>query len=73
MKTVGQRREPEMTFHASGVALMRTAQFTESLGAFGGAAVAIKGVRRFPTHEQANRDTEHGIAQGMVAGRSERR
>ncbi|RIK93737.1 MAG: hypothetical protein DCC72_08230 [Burkholderiales bacterium] len=74
MRVVGRRNEREITFHASGEALKEVARLIEtSIRLSGGGSTFIpKGVYRFRTHEEADRQRAQCLAAGMAALASER-
>ena len=72
MRTVGIRREPQITEHASGDALITGARFSESLSRLAPSTFIPKGVYRFKSHEAANKHQQDSLARGMgllAAGR----
>jgi len=72
MKTVGIRREPQITEQASGDALTAGARFSESLSRLAPSTFIPKGVYRFKSHEAANKHQQDCLARGMgllAAGR----
>jgi len=72
MRTVGIRREQQITAHASGDALATGARFSESLSRLAPSTFIPKGVYRFKSHEAANKHQQDCLARGMgllAAGR----
>jgi len=69
VRVVGKRSEREITFHASAQALKEVACLIEtSIELSGGASTFIpKGVYRFRTHEEADRQRVECLAAGMAA------
>ena len=65
MKTVGTRREPPISGHASGEALSIGALFSESLSRLAPSTFIPKGVYRFKSHEAANKHQQDCLARGM--------
>ncbi|MBW7923494.1 MAG: hypothetical protein H3C59_01985 [Burkholderiaceae bacterium] len=68
VRIVGRRKEREITFHASGEALVEGARFTADLRRLPGAGSTFipKGVYRFRTHEEADRQRRECLAAGMA-------
>lgn len=68
MKTVGRRQERKVTFTASGEMLAEGARFNEEIHRLptGNQTFIPKGVRRFKSHEEANRYDEECLARAMV-------
>src|SRR3954467_4616243 len=64
MRTVGIRREPQITGHASGDALITGARFSESLSRLAPSTFIPKGVYRFKSHEAANKHQQDCLARG---------
>lgn len=69
MRIVGRRNERQITFHASGEALREFARLIEtSIRLSGGGSTFIpKGVYRFRTYEEADRQRVECLAAGMAA------
>ena len=67
MKTIGQRQEPSLTFHATGEQLVAGARFSETIAKLSPVHLVPKGVSRFKTHEEANRHWDLCLARGMAA------
>ena len=65
MKTIGSRRQPEITLHASGEALAAAARFSESIAHLAKSTFIPKGVYRFKSHEAANKHQQDCLARGM--------
>jgi hypothetical protein len=65
MKTIGSRRQPEMTAHASGEALAAGARFSESIAHLAKSTFIPKGIYRFKSHEAANKHQQDCLARGM--------
>ncbi len=68
MKTVGQRKQVPITFSASAELLREGARFNDEMHRLpgGGSSLIPKGVRRFKSHEEANRDWLECVARGMA-------
>lgn len=68
MRVVGRRSERRITFHASGESLREVARLIEtSIRLSGGGSTFIpKGVYRFRTHEEADRQRAECLAAGMA-------
>lgn len=67
MKTIGQRQEPSLTFHATGEQLAAGAQFSEAIAKLSPVHLVPKGVSRFKTHDEANRHWDFCLARSMAA------
>jgi hypothetical protein len=65
MKTIGNRRPPEISARASGEALSAGARFSESIAHLARSTFIPKGVYRFRTHEAANKHQPDCLARGM--------
>jgi len=65
MKTIGSRRQPQMTAHASGEALAAGARFSESIAHLAKSTFIPKGIYRFKSHEAANKHQQDCLARGM--------
>ncbi|GAB3492866.1 hypothetical protein GCM10027399_12050 [Curvibacter fontanus] len=72
MKTVGQRREPELSRQASGSLLAEGARFSESIAWLAPSTFVPKGVYRYASHEEANRHALECLARGMARQAMER-
>lgn len=68
MRTVGKRKEPEITFHASGESLKEGAIFNDEIHRLptGERTFIPKGVYRFKTHQEMNKFDEDCLAEGMA-------
>lgn len=68
MRTIGRRKEPPISLAASAVLLVEGARFNEEIHRLptGNTTFIPKGIRRFRTHEEANRDQLECIAAGMA-------
>lgn len=69
MRIVGRKSEPLPTPLASGEALMRAASFNEmmqSIMPYGKIGCIPKGIYRFKTHEEANRQQDECLARHMA-------
>lgn len=68
MRTVGHRRERPIGRLPSGVQLAEGARFNDELRRLptGDTTYIPKGIYRFTTHEEANRQQETCLAQGMA-------
>lgn len=66
MKTIGERRPPEISALPSGEALTAVALFSESIAHFANSTFIPKGLYRFKTHEAANRHQLECLARGMA-------
>lgn len=75
MRVVGSRKKREITLRASGEALAEGARFIEELSRLPGAGSTFipKGVYRFRTHDEADRQRRECLADGMAALELERR
>jgi hypothetical protein len=65
MKTIGHRRQPEISARANGEALIAGALFSESIAHLAKSTFIPKGVYRFKTHEAANKHQSDCLARGM--------
>ncbi len=74
MRVVGRRNEREITFHASSEALKEVAHLIETSIVLSGSGSTFipKGVYRFRTHEEADRQRAECLAAGMAALSSSR-
>lgn len=74
MRTVGRRKEPEITFAASAELLVEGAKFNDEIHRLptGGKTFVKKGVYRFKTFEEANRHDLDCIVAGMAQAARER-
>lgn len=68
VRTVGRRKQREVTFSASAGLLVESARINESLLRFpgGGSTFIPKGVYRFRTHEEADQHRLECLAHGMA-------
>ena len=68
MRTVGHRKERLISFSASAELLAEGARFNDEIHRLptGNTSHIPKGVRRFMTHEEANRDQQDCLAAGMA-------
>ena len=66
MRQVGVRREPELVAQASGQLLAAGARFNEAVARLSPSTFVPKGVYRFKSHEEANRQEADWLAQGMA-------
>lgn len=69
MRIVGRKSEPLPTLAASGEALMRAASFNEmmqSIMPYGKIGYIPKGIYRFKTHEEANRQQDECLVRHMA-------
>jgi hypothetical protein len=68
MKTVGQRKQRAITFSASGELLAEGARFNDEIHRLptGPTTFIHKGITRFKTHEEANRQQQDALIQGMA-------
>lgn len=68
MKTVGQRKQRAITFSASGELLAEGARFNDEIHRLptGPATFIRKGITRFKTHEEANRQQQDALIRGMA-------
>ena len=75
MKTVGRRKEHQITFFASAELLVEGARFNDELHRLptGGLTLIPKGITRFKTHEEANRIDSERLATQMAEIALERR
>lgn len=58
--------DPSMRMQPSGDGIAAVAAFTQSLVAMGGGRLVRKGVYRFASHEDAERQQQIDLAQGMA-------
>lgn len=74
IKTVGKRKEPPVTFSASTKQLVAGASFNDEIHRLptGNTTYISKGVFRFKTHEEANRQQLDCLVLGMAKMASER-
>ena len=68
MRTVGYRKQRPITFNASGILLAEGARFNGELHRLptGNSTFIPKGVFFFKTHEDANRQQQDCLVEGMV-------
>lgn len=66
LRTVGRRLDPSMQAQPSGDGIATTAAFTESLVTMGGGRLIRKGVYRFASHEDADRQHQRSLAESMA-------
>lgn len=68
MRSVGQRKEPPISFSASSVLLVEGARFNDELHGLptGDKTFIPKGVFRFKSHEDANRQQQDCLVRGMA-------
>ncbi len=68
MRTIGHRREPEISFSASAILLAEGAHFNDDIHRLptGNRTFIPKGVYRFRSHEEANRFDLDCLAKGMA-------
>ena len=72
MKTIGNRRQPQVNPRASADALITGALFSESIARLAKSTFIPKGVYRFKTHEAANEHQAECLARGMASLAAER-
>ena len=74
MRTVGQRKEQPVGQRASGDQLAAGARFNDEIHRLptGGLTFIRKGIYRFKTHEEANRQQMDCLAEGMAKIAAER-
>lgn len=74
MRSVGRRSAPELALRPSGELLRAAAAINEPLRSLlpGGRIAAPRGVYRFRTMDEANRQQEAWLAQAMAGTRSAR-
>jgi hypothetical protein len=65
MRQVGSRREPEMVGRASGLLLAEGARFNEAVSRLAPTTFMPKGVYRFRSHDDANRQQLDCLVRGM--------
>ena len=65
MRQVGSRREPEMVEQASGLLLAEGARFNEALSRLAPTTFIPKGIYRFRSHDDANRQQLDCLVRGM--------
>jgi hypothetical protein len=73
MRQVGARREPELAERASGLLLAEGARFNEALSRLAPTTFVPKGVYRFRSHDDANRQQLDWLVRGMGRLAQERR
>lgn len=66
MRTVGRRIERHINSQPDGQGVAASAALTESLVALGGGKLIRKGVYRFMSHEDADRQQQHALAESMA-------
>jgi hypothetical protein len=66
MKRIGSRTEPPVVAQATGALLLQGALFSEAIAAMSDARYIRKGVYRFKTHEEANRQDLESVVDAMV-------
>lgn len=67
MRIVGKLQEPEITFHASGEALLRGLKMVEEMNRISNADTGIPiGVYRFKSHEEADAHRTEAEANKMA-------
>lgn len=66
MRTVGRRIDSGMQRQPSGEGIAATAALTESLAAMGSGRLIRKGVYRFTSHEDADRQHQTALAESMA-------
>lgn len=66
MRTIGNRRQPQISPHPSGEALAAGALFSESIAHLARSTFIPKGLYRFKTHEAANKHQNECLARGMA-------
>lgn len=69
MRIIGHRKEQPISFSASAELLAEGARFNDEMHRLptGKTAFIPKGIYRFHTHEEANRQQEECLVQGMAA------
>lgn len=74
MRTIGRRKEHPITFAASGALLAEGARFNDEIHRLptGSRTAIAKGVYRFKTFEDANRQDMDGVVSGLVRAAIER-
>jgi len=65
MRTVGQRQERPIVMQADGTLLAEGARFSEAMAHLAQSTFIPKGVYRFRTHEDANKQQEDRLVQGL--------
>ena len=65
MRQVGSRRDPEMVEKASGVLLAEGARFNEAVSRLAPTTFIPKGIYRFRSHDDANRQQLDCLVRGM--------
>ncbi|MGV0976715.1 MAG: hypothetical protein ACOYBO_12390 [Azonexus sp.] len=66
MRQVGSRREHPLSCQASGQLLIEGARFSEAVSHLAQTTFIPKGVYRFHSHEDANRQQEQCLVLGMA-------
>ncbi|NNM65452.1 MAG: hypothetical protein HKL99_12705 [Burkholderiales bacterium] len=66
VRTVGRRIERRISSQPDGQGVAAAAALTESLVAMGGGRLVRKGVYRFMSHEDADRQQQHALAESMA-------
>lgn len=65
MKTIGSRRQSEISERASGEGLAQGARFSETIAHLTASTFIPKGIYRFKTHDAANKHQQDCVALGM--------
>ncbi len=65
MITVGHRRERPIAMQADGTLLVEGARFSEAIAHLAKSTFISKGVYRFRSHKDANKQQEDCLAQGL--------
>ena len=66
MKQVGSRRERPLAYRASGQLLIEGALFSEAVSHLAQSTFIPKGLYRFRSHEDANRQQQQCLVSGMA-------
>ena len=68
MRTIGHRKERQITFSASAILLMEGARFNDEIHRLptGRTTFIPKGVFHFKSHEEANRHQQTNLIDGMA-------
>ncbi len=65
MKTIGHRREREVSMRATGALLIEGARFSEAIAHLAKSTFFPKGVYRYESHEAANQHAQDCLVRGM--------
>lgn len=65
MITVGQRRERSLAMQGDGTLLVEGARFSKTIAHLANSTFIPKGVYRFQSHKDANKQQEDSLVRGM--------